>query len=121
MNNLLALGLTVLCVLLISAGQILFKMAAAEGLRRGHLNLIEQWLTWSLFFALVIYAIATLLWVWVLRHVPLSVAYPIYALAFIIVPVCGYIVLNEQLSWHHFVGGLTIIVGVMIMSHGGQN
>lgn len=72
MNSIL-IALTLLCVTGIACGQLLFKkaaaaMAAAPSLQAQMLN---GWL-WS---ALVLYGVMTLLWIWILRHAPLHIAY----------------------------------------------
>ncbi len=115
MNRIAYLGLTLLCVAMIASGQVLFKLAAEESKRAGD-NLLSGWLTWSFLGALVIYGVATVLWVWVLRHVPLNIAYPFFALAFIIVPVLAHFFLNEPFSVRHVIGGGLILAGVAVAS-----
>jgi drug/metabolite transporter (DMT)-like permease len=112
--NATLLALTLACVIAISAGQILFKLAAraADG---------AAGFPWSLFngyllMALVVYGAATLLWVWVLKTLPLNVAYPFMGLAFVIVPLLGAWLLNEPLDWRHLAGGVIIAVGVAVAS-----
>ncbi|WP_313084427.1 EamA family transporter [Pulveribacter sp.] len=104
--------ITILCVIGISVGQILFKKAA--------LSIIDasQWQDWALngwlISALVLYGITTLVWIWVLRHAPLHLAYPFMALAFIIVPVLGRLLLSEPMHFKTLVGGLLILVGITV-------
>ena len=64
--------------------------------------------------ALVVYGVATLLWVYVLRTVPLASAYAIFALAFLIVPLLAHFVLGERLEAQTLVGGAIIVVGVIV-------
>ncbi|MBY7668177.1 MULTISPECIES: EamA family transporter [Vibrio] len=109
-------ALILICVLGISIGQILFKLASP---------FFPTALTWSsligfvfnkyLFSALIIYGLATILWVYALRLVPLSIAYPFMALAFIIVPVLGMIFLNEPFHWRMLVGAGLIIMGLIVI------
>ncbi len=115
MNRIAYLGLTLVCVAMIASGQVLFKLAADESKRAGD-NWLAGWFTWSFVGALVIYGVATLLWVWVLRHVPLNIAYPLFALAFLIVPVLAHFFLNEPFSIRHLIGGGLILAGVAIAS-----
>ena len=108
LNALLTLG----CVLGIAIGQILFKQAArtldpADGLLAMATN---GWLLSSF----VLYGGTTLLWVYVLRTTPLSFAYPLFALAFIIVPLLSAVFFAEPVRLSYFVGGALIIVGVYI-------
>lgn len=110
-----SIALTVLCVLLIAVGQLLFKTAALQWKIDG-----VSWATAAgllspaMIAALVIYALATLLWVYVLRTVPLSSAYSIYALAFLIVPVIAHYALDERLSPNVLIGGGIIVVGIVV-------
>lgn len=106
------IALTLLCVFGIAAGQILFKKAAM------HLPATPQLLDWLLngwlIIALILYGVTTLLWVWVLRHAPLHIAYPFMALAFVIVPLLSYYFLGEPLHIKTFIGGALIVIGVSL-------
>jgi undecaprenyl phosphate-alpha-L-ara4N flippase subunit ArnE len=64
--------------------------------------------------ALALYAVATVLWVFVLRTVPLSAAYMVFALAFLIVPVLAHFVLDEPLTPKVLIGGAVIVAGIFI-------
>ena len=113
--NLRSLLLTLLCVLLIAAGQLLFKAAAGQWRIDGwSWSTVRSFLSPVMLIALVIYAAATLLWVFVLRTVPLSSAYALFSLAFLIVPVLARIFLGEAISTNTLVGGAIIVVGVVI-------
>lgn len=106
--------LIVICVLSISIGQLLFKRAAVEltvgqGLTAWVFN---GWLLTAFF----VYGATTLLWVWILRYVPLNVAYPFMALAFIFVPLLSSVFIGEVLSTRVFIGAAFIIIGLLITS-----
>lgn len=103
---------TLLCVLGIALGQIFFKKAALE-LPAGS-NLLDMALNRWLLVALIIYGLATLAWVHILRSAPLAYAYPLFALAFVIVPVLAHLVFGDPLRWPSFVGGMLILLGVFI-------
>lgn len=107
-------ALTLACVIAISAGQILFKLAArgATGAAGFPWSLFNGYL----FAALALYGAATLLWVWLLKTLPLNVAYPFVGLAFVIVPLAGAWLLNEPLDWRHLAGGVIIAIGVAVAS-----
>jgi drug/metabolite transporter (DMT)-like permease len=99
----------------ISTGQLLLKMAA--------MNLVnaEAIGFWFLGFRINIYLMgglmvlgaSTLLWIWVLRGIPLSMAYPVMALAFVIVPILSFFILGEALSWKILLGSLLIGAGLI--------
>ena len=104
--------ITILCVLGISLGQILFKKAAAS------IADATQWQQWVfngwLITALALYGITTLVWIWVLRNAPLHIAYPFMALAFLIVPCLGWLFLGEPIHVQTMVGGALILAGITL-------
>ena len=98
----------ILFVLLMCIGQILFKKTAII-LSQAHLSLninrvLDTFITLIkipyFFSALVVYASATLFWLFILQKVPLSIAYPFTALAMVIIVVrsisAGFI--NEAIN-----------------------
>ena len=108
------IALTLLCVLSISVGQILFKKASGA---------FSAPLTWQAFVfngwliaSLVLYGLTTLGWVWILRNVPLHLAYPFLGLAFLIVPTLAWMFLGEPLHWRTLAGGALIMAGVALAS-----
>ncbi len=110
MQNAILLALNVFAL---SVGQVLFKLAARE--IDGTAPLLRQVIyNPYLFAALVVYGVATGLWVALLRQVPLSVAYPFVALAFFFVPLMGHWVLGETLRWQTLAGAAVIFAGVWI-------
>ena len=108
-------AITILCVLGISLGQILFKKAAAS------IADATQWQQWVfngwLITALALYGITTLVWIWVLRHAPPHIAYPFMALAFLIVPCLGWLFLGEPIHVQTLVGGALILAGITLATH----
>jgi drug/metabolite transporter (DMT)-like permease len=106
---------TLLCVALIAAGQLLFKVAAAQWRLDGwSLATARGFLSPAMLLALALYALATVLWVLVLRTVPLSVAFPLYALVFLMVPVAAQVFLGEPLTLNTLIGGAIIVIGVFV-------
>lgn len=104
-----------ICVTGISVGQIFFKLAALsmppiKGIGSIWYHIFNPYLL----IALVIYLLTTGLWVWLLRLLPLKQAYPLFALAFFILPVLGALFLNEKFELKTAIGGFFIILGVYI-------
>ena len=102
--------LILLTVLLLSLGQVLLKLAAMSVKDIDISSLLQP----KLILALCVYFIATVLWIAVLRHTPLRIAYPFVGLAFLIVPVLSWFWLDEQISLNTIVGGTAILIGVWI-------
>jgi undecaprenyl phosphate-alpha-L-ara4N flippase subunit ArnE len=106
----------VLTPLLISAGQILFKLTSA---RAGAINLaglIAIIRDPYLVSALAIYGFGTIIWVYVLKAVPLTVAYPFMALTFCTVPVLAWLLLGEALTPRYALGCALIIAGLFVVN-----
>jgi drug/metabolite transporter (DMT)-like permease len=116
--DIVRLAQILLSVLGISSGQMLLKLAAIN-LKNPHALGI-----WVAGYCINVYLIAgicllgisTLLWVWVLRTLPLSLAYPFMALAFIIVPLLGHFLLHEPIGWRTLAGGVLIACGVVLVA-----
>jgi drug/metabolite transporter (DMT)-like permease len=110
------LGLILLCVTGISVGQVLFKIVALKSLGPDYEDAL-----WKIIFhpymvgGILIYAAATLLWVWMLRIVPLNLAYPLMGLAFVIVPILSSIFIGEPLKTSIIIGGLLITLGIYVI------
>ncbi|WP_255312313.1 EamA family transporter [Kiloniella majae] len=99
--------------LIMSSGQMLFKKASLDiDWDQGIYGLINPWLI----TAIILYGAATLLWVWILRSVPLSFAYSFSALAFVIVPIAASFLFKENIGWQNIVGTIFIVMGIFIIS-----
>ena len=111
------LTLLVLFAVSLACGQVLFKAAAqsVKGPMGIDFRTVLQLATNAYFLlALVIYGAATVLWVFLLRDTELSRAYPIVALAFVLVPLLGTFVFGEQLSVRLILGIAVVILGLAI-------
>lgn len=105
---------TMLCVIGLAAGQVLFKMSAAMLTETGSFFSLK---TLSVLFpALCLYGFTTLLWVWVLQKIELGKVYPFMALAFVLVPLASHFVFGEKFHTSYFVGVGLILVGVVVIA-----
>ena len=103
---------TLLCVVCISIGQLLFKQAASA--LPPEPQLLDWVLNGWLISSLALYGLTTLGWVWILRHAPLHLAYPFMGLAFLIVPTLAWLFLGEPLHWRTLAGAALILAGVAL-------
>jgi undecaprenyl phosphate-alpha-L-ara4N flippase subunit ArnE len=104
---------------MISAGQVLFKMTGGRiGARgaEGIAGLLRTLTDPYLLAAFAIYGTATVLWVYVLRHLPLSQAYPFMALSFVLVPLASTLIFGEPLGLRYWIGAAMIVAGMVIVS-----
>lgn len=107
------LGFILLTVLALSAGQILFKIASTA-LEFTPVRIAKGLLDWRLALALVVYAAATLMWLYVLKITPLRVAYPFAALAFVLVPLLAGLFLGEAIRFNTLIGSALILAGIWV-------
>ena len=113
----LYIGLTAVCVFAICIGQILFKYVGSTFQSTG--VLLDLKLMAILTLALTIYVGATILWIYLLRFVPLSKAYPYMALSFVLVPIFSAVFFGESLSQAYFIGTVLILMGLLIVTRYG--
>lgn len=106
-----------LAAFLIAGGQLLFKAGANE-LQYTNLSgfLLATATNLKIVLAIALYAATILLWVNVLAHLPLTVAYPIMGAAYIIVPLLGYLVFKEEAGVYTVVGCTLIFLGICLAS-----
>lgn len=115
MNATLAYAFAFMAVVAIMAGQFLFKKVAlaimgqplAQAVRNSEAVLY-------FLLAAAIYGAATVFWVLALRQLPLSRAYMLMAIGFVLVPVVSHFAFGEPMSARFFVGAALIAVGVVV-------
>lgn len=66
--------------------------------------------------SMLVYAVATISWIFVLRSVPLGVAYSFTALGFLFVPILSILLFGEALSFRYFLGALFIMIGLVVIN-----
>jgi len=107
--------LALLTAFSMAGGQLLFKLGAPRWKGSTAMEWILSFATNPyLMVAVVLYALTILIWIYVLRTLPLSVAYPLTALSYVIVPCLSYLLLHEKISLQTVVGSGIIILGVVI-------
>ncbi len=108
------LSLLLLTPIMIAIGQVLFKITSEKLVAQNapfHTVLINP----VFILALMIYASATLLWIYVLKTVPLSQAYAFMAMTFVIVPLLAMLWLGETLTLKYAIGTILVIAGLIVV------
>lgn len=100
------------CVVVMTLGQVLFKQVAIN------YNKAESFFDIGVIGLLLVagsmYAISSGLWVWALRSVEISKAYPYFALGFVFVPILSSLLFGEILTLRYGLGVLLIVIGVSL-------
>lgn len=113
----LTLSLAVFCVLLSSAAQIALKrgMAPPPGTNLGgtYAHALTSPMVWV---GLGLYGLSTLLWLWVLSRLDVSLAYPLVSLGFVVTMAAGVLWLGEPFSWLRVGACTLIVIGVTLLA-----
>jgi undecaprenyl phosphate-alpha-L-ara4N flippase subunit ArnE len=65
----------------------------------------------------ICYAFMTLLWLYVLRIIPLSQAFPVLGLMYALIPIGSKYLLKEEVVFSQWLGISIIITGVILVVH----
>ncbi len=108
-------------VVLLSGGQFLFKRAGLAIQGRSMLDGGLMLATLPSFYAaLAVYGVATVLWIYVLSRLPLTIAYPWIAAATVSVPLIGWLFFGERVTPLFWVGMALIVAGMLLTQLAGQ-
>ena len=108
-------GLLLLTPVMIALGQVLFKLTSARLTAHAGTPFYTVAANPLFLLALAIYGSATLLWIYVLKTVPLSYAYSFMALTFVLVPLMAAFFLKEPLTVKYAIGACLIIAGLFVV------
>ncbi len=119
--------LLILCsVIVAAAGELLLKTAmnqftahqpaAPESVFQSLWRLVT---TPALIVGFTCYGLGAIFWLIVLSRVDLSLAYPMFALMYVIVPIAAHFFLHEQLTPGKWVGMFVVVIGVIILARFG--
>lgn len=120
--NLISFGLIFTGVMLNAAAQILMK-AGTNAIGHFEFSMANVmpigWklaTEWHIVTALFCYALSVVVWILALSRVPVSIAFPLLSMAYIVTAVAAWYLLGEPLSMTKLVGIGVIILGVIIIS-----
>jgi drug/metabolite transporter (DMT)-like permease len=105
-------------VLLVTASETLLKIGATETRKlagwewTGVIGLSSLWI-WG---AICLVIMSFLCWIYVLRHIPLSVAFPMSNVVHVLVPLSSWIFLGETISTRRWCGIAVVIVGLAVVA-----
>jgi len=119
--DVVSFGFIMAGVLLNAAGQLLLK-AGVTALKTQALDWSKPWLTlwligleWHVAMGLVCYVVSVGVWMMALARVPVSVAYPMLSIGYVVNAFAAYYLFGEALSAQKLIGIGVIVVGVIIV------
>ena len=105
--------LVVVVSVLTCAGQLCQKKAAQVGTIQvaGNLGVILRWMA----LAILLMGVGLLLWLRVLQLLPLSIAYPMLSMNFVLITFSAHWFFNENIDRRHWFGVAFIMLGILLM------
>jgi undecaprenyl phosphate-alpha-L-ara4N flippase subunit ArnE len=112
------LPLAILQSLLLSGGQVLLKFAlrGLEGFAWSWSYLGRVLTNWWLLGCGVCYAAGTLLWLYILKHYPFSMAYPMISLSYVFGMLAAWLIFREHISVSAWIGVAMIMGGCVLIA-----
>lgn len=113
-------GLIWVTLILLSCGQVLIKLGLGEhGIPVGSnpartiLNIIAVIFRPRVLAGFSFYVVGTLVWLFVLSRVSLSIAFPLFSMSYFLVVILSATILHERVVWRYAIIGLVLIsIGV---------
>lgn len=109
--------LILLNTLILVCGQFLWKygMSKSSGGFQSLNGVLQLFVSPYVLSGLAMYGAATVLWLFILSRVPLSLAYPIQSLAYILAVIGAYYIFHEPLNAAKIFGCILILAGVSLI------
>lgn len=107
-------------VLLNAAAQLLIKAGTADFAQLWNSNIalsvIRVVFQPQIFAGLTCYVVSVAIWIFVLSRVPVSIAYPMLSIGYIVSAFAGYLLFGEALTVMKLAGIALIIIGVILIA-----
>ncbi|MBC8943913.1 MULTISPECIES: 4-amino-4-deoxy-L-arabinose-phosphoundecaprenol flippase subunit ArnE [Xenorhabdus] len=110
-----SIGLLILVSLLTCAGQICQKQAVTHWGKKDDPYkpaIVVAWLVG----AILLLGIGMIFWLRLLQFLPLSIAYPMLSINFVLVTLIGQFLYHERAGIKHWIGVFLIMLGILLMS-----
>lgn len=112
------IGLSIIQSIMLSFGQFALKVAldrmpAFSWRMEFWSDLITNW--W-LMGSGILCGGATILWMYILKHWPLSMAYPMASMSYVFALIIAIVFLHEAVAWNRWVGIGLIMVGCIFVA-----
>jgi undecaprenyl phosphate-alpha-L-ara4N flippase subunit ArnE len=110
--------LSIIQSLLLCVGQVFLKFAlSAMGTFSWSVRFFVRQLTnWWWLGCGICYAAATVLWMYILKHFPFSMAYPMISLSYVFGMLAAMLVFHESIPLTRWLGVLCIMVGCVLVA-----
>lgn len=104
-------------VFLLVIGQLLWKHGITQtGFHLTNLGIIKIATNGYIIGGMLIYVLATVIWLYVLSKKNISSVYPLQSLCYVIALLAGWLIFKEKLSLNHWIGVSFIVFGAFIIN-----
>ena len=112
------IGLSVIQSIMLSFGQLTLKLAlermpSFSWTSTFWVDLLTNW--WFMLCG-ILFGGASLLWMYILKHFPLNMAYPMASMSYIFALIFAIVFLHETVSWNRWVGVGMIMIGCVFVA-----
>ena len=118
MNNLLILPLAIAQSLLLASGQVLLKFALERMLPFAWTAAFWKsvFVNWQFAACGLCYGAGSLLWCYILKHFPFSMAYPMVSLSYVFGMIAAIVFFHEPVGLSRWLGVLLIMAGCFFIA-----
>ncbi len=104
--------------LLLVSGQVFLKLSLVRMLPFGWNRAFwcSVFLNWRFALCGILFASASLVWMWIIKHFPLSVAYPMVSMSYVLGMLAAVLIFRENVSLVKWVGVALIITGCCLIA-----
>lgn len=107
--------LIALNIVLLVAGQTLWKTGVAKLSLNNWVSAVTALFSPWIFTGIVLYALATVVWIYLLSKMPISLLYPMQSLAYVATVIIAIFVFHEHVSAWRWAGVVVIMFGVALI------
>lgn len=112
------LPISLLQCLLLAGGQVLMKIGLTKaGDFSWSVNYFQRlFINWQFLCCGLCFGAGSILWMYIIKHFPFSMAYPMVSLSYVIGMIAAIVVFKEQVPWERWLGVFLILAGCVLIA-----
>lgn len=112
------IGLSIIQSIMLSFGQLTLKLALEKmPVFSWTIQFWSSMLTnWWFLLCGILFGGASVLWMYILKHFPLNMAYPMASLSYVFAIIFAIIFLHETVAWNRWLGVAFIMIGCVFVA-----
>lgn len=104
-------------IILLVAGQTLWKIGLTGiSMKCSMYNILRMFLNPYIFGGLIIYGLATIIWLYILSKAELSLVYPLQSLCYVVAAIAAILIFKENIPLTRWSGLGFIVLGAYLVS-----